>query len=489
MTKKQTSRRRGQGEPRREDRHPGPQDAPAVAPEPPRGIVAVVGRPNVGKSALFNRLTGRRISIVHDQPGVTRDRITAIARTRHFAYELIDTGGIGSQIDDSFDAQVHTEADIAIASADIILLVVDAREGLTPVDRALASRLRRSGRPVVVVANKIDHDNHDPLAAEATALGFSRVLATSAAHGRGIAALQDIIDLHLQQLPNPEQELSNLAAGSGPGIAIVGRPNVGKSSLVNALLRSKRTIVSEVSGTTRDAVDIPFQVRGSNYTLIDTAGIRPKGRRRTSVEALAVIRSEKSIQRADLCVLVLDAAEGVTTQDKRIAGLIQKAGKPCVIVLNKWDLVEDPLLAKDVKLQALDTIRRDLFFLDYAPAVCLSARTGNHVSRLFKVIKSVQTASSARIPTAAVNRALRELIESNPPPLRKGKRLKILYATQQSPPGIIPTPSFIVFVNDPDLAPPNYLKFLDRHLREIEPFPGLPIHLEFRGRERRYAGQ
>ncbi len=449
----------------------------------------MVGRPNVGKSALFNQLVGRRISIVHDQPGVTRDRVAAMARTRHFSYELIDTGGIGSHVDDSFDEQVHVEADIAIASADLILFVVDAREGLTPVDHELATRLRKSGKPVVVAANKIDHESHEPLVAEVAALGFARVLATSAAHARGMEALRDVIDLHLQQIAEPyEKNRSRDVLGSthdAPRIAIVGRPNVGKSSLVNALLRSKRTIVSNVSGTTRDAVDIPFTQRGQNYTLIDTAGIRPKGRHRTSVEVFSVMRSEKSILRADLCILVLDAAEGVTAQDKKIAGLIQRAGKPCIIALNKWDLVEVSLPEKEDKLRWLGQMHKGLFFLDYAPALYLSARSGKDVSRLFKEVESVRAASQARIPTPVLNRALHEFIASNPPPLRKAKRLKILYATQQSLPGPFPAPSFIVFVNDPDLATSQYVKFLERRLRAIEPFTGLPIHLEFRGRERR----
>ncbi len=457
----------------------------------PVASVAIVGRPNVGKSALFNCLVGRRISIVHDQPGVTRDRVAAAASTRNFSYELLDTGGIGSQIDDSFDEQVRAEADIAIASADLILFVVDAKAGLTPVDLDLASHLRKAGCAVVVVANKIDHDKHESLTAEITSLGYPQVVATSAAHARGIGALKDIIDQHLQVLDTEGNLDSANKSGihDAPKIAIVGRPNVGKSSLINALLRAKRTIVSDVSGTTRDAIDIPFRARDNDYVLIDTAGIRPKGRNRGSVEVFSVIRSEKSIRRADLCILVVDAADGVTSQDKKIAGIVQQANRPCIVVVNKWDLVAENYPDKKDKKLLIEQLRADLFFIDYAPCVFLSARSGKYVSRLFREVEGVAQAAQTRLPTATLNQLVHDTLAATPPPLVKGKRFKILYLTQLTANGPIPVPSFIVFTNNAQLAPPQYMKFLERQIRLLHPLAGLPVIFELRSKEKRYANK
>lgn len=450
--------------------------------------VAIVGRPNVGKSALFNRLARRRISIVHDEPGITRDRIATTIDGPGRAYELVDTGGIGAPINDSFDEQVRAEADIAIASADLILLVIDARQGLTPVDRDLSRQLRRAKGPVLVVANKIDTPAHEQLADELTATGHKHILPVSAAHGRGIDDLEQAIAAGLgpddttsdTHTVTPETDTPN------PKIAIIGRPNVGKSSLVNALLHSRRTIVSEVSGTTRDAVDIPFSVQGSDYLLIDTAGIRPKSRRQTSAEVFSVIRSEKSIRRADLCVLVVDGAHGVTAQDKKIAGLIQKAGKPCVIAVNKWDLIADSATDKQALRALIDQVRRDLFFLDYAPVLFLSARSGEHVARLFRAIGKVRSSANTQIPTGQLNRFIHDLLEHSPPPLVKGKRFKILYLTQTSSDSPVPVPRFLLFTNSPETAPPNYLRFLERAIRQLHPYDGLPILLDMRGREKRH---
>ncbi len=451
--------------------------------------VAIAGRPNVGKSALFNCLVGRRVSIVHDQPGVTRDRLAATATTRNFTYELLDTGGIGSQIDDSFDEQVRAEADIAIAAADLILFVVDARAGLTPVDLELAALLRKSGCPIIVIANKIDHEKHEPLLAEISRLGFKQTVATSAAHARGIGALKDVIDQHLQLLDSEckPEETEQTGYLDTPKIAIVGRPNVGKSSLINALLRARRTIVSAVSGTTRDAVDIPFQARNKDYLLIDTAGIRAKGRNRSSVEVFSMLRSERSIRRADLCILVVDAADGVTAQDKKIAGLIQQANKPCIVAVNKWDLIAENYPDKEDKLLLIKQLRADLFFIDYAPCVFLSARSGEYVTRLFREVENIADAASTKLPTATLNLLVHDTLSASPPPLVKGKRFKILYLTQLAGSGPIPAPAFIVFTNNAELAPPQYMKFLERQIRLLHPLTGLPITFELRSREKRYA--
>ena len=297
--------------------------------------VAIVGRPNVGKSALFNRLAGRNIAIVHDQPGITRDRISAPSKRGNEPFLVWDTGGIGGAGETELLAEVRTAADAAMKEADVILFVVDAQQGLTPIDQELARLLRRSQRPVILVVNKIDHPNHENLDSEFTRLGFSDAVSISAAHGRGIDSLVELAEARLPAItPNEEPVAIPLS------LAIVGRPNVGKSSLINAILSDRRTIVSNIPGTTRDAVDIAYRHGQDDYLLIDTAGIRARGKHSTSVEVFSVMRSERTIRRADLCVLVIDATMGVTSQDKKIAALMQKAHKPSLVVVNKWDLVK-----------------------------------------------------------------------------------------------------------------------------------------------------
>ena len=449
--------------------------------------VAIVGRPNVGKSALFNRLAKRRISIVHDQPGVTRDRITAECHWGNEPFTIIDTGGIGSDADANFTQQVDAEVSIAMESAYVILFMVDAQAGLTPTDEEVARRLRRVKKPIILVVNKVDHPNHADLEVDFGQLGFSRLRCISAEHNRGIVDLVESIETLLPRRLADEDQ-------TGPSkplaIAIVGRPNVGKSSLVNAILQDTRTLVSPISGTTRDAVDVPYQRGDHSYTLVDTAGIRPKGKQESSVEIFSVMRSEKTIRRADLCVLVVDATMGVTAQDKRIAGLIQEAQKPCLVAVNKWDLVKEEAgfgNRKEALAELLEKIRVELFFVDYAPIIVLSALKGEGMTRLFKLIEQIREESHLRISTGPLNRLLEQALTAHPPPAKSGKRLKIVYATQpdhqENRP--IAIPSILFFVNQQDLLVDSYRKYLDSKIREEVAWPGVPIQFHFREREAR----
>ena len=449
--------------------------------------VAIVGRPNVGKSALFNRFARRRISIVHDQPGVTRDRIVAECRWGEAPFTVIDTGGIGADFDASFTEQVDAEVDIALETSDLILFLVDAQSGLTPVDQALARRLRKIKKPLVLVINKVDHDVHSDLDLDFARLGFERTIRISAEHNRGISELVETIDSLLPKIPEPVAE----PAVAPIDIAIVGRPNVGKSSLINAILQDSRTLVSPISGTTRDAVDVPYRRGEHAYTLIDTAGIRPRGKQDSTVEIFSVMRSERTIRRADLCVLVVDATMGVTAQDKKIAGLIQEAGKPCLVAVNKWDLVKaegEFGSRKEQLAELMEKIRVELFFVDYAPIILISALKGEGMTRLFKLIEQIREGSRKRIGTGALNRLLAEAATAHPPPARAGKRLKIVYATQPERPEDkhpIPTPAILLFVNQADLLIDAYRRYLESKIREELPWSGLPLRFHFKEREAR----
>jgi GTP-binding protein len=445
--------------------------------------VAIVGRPNVGKSALFNRLAGRRISIVHDQPGVTRDRIIAKCKLASEPFSVIDTGGIGSDVDASFTDQVHAEVEIALAASDLLLFVVDAQAGLNPVDLELARRLRKIDKPLILVVNKVDHDKHGPNAAEFSRLGFENQLAISAEHDRGIAPLVAWIERELPKQTDFAEEIAALPVQ----IAIVGRPNVGKSSLTNAILLDQRTMVSPISGTTRDAIDIPYERHGNQYTLIDTAGIRPRGKVDNTVEIFSVMRSEKSIRRADLVCLVIDATMGVTAQDKKIAGMIQEARKPCIVAVNKWDLIKERTEDKEALTAVLDEMKAQLFFLDYAPVMLVSAKTGAEMTRLFKMIERIRREAQTRIGTGVLNRLLRTTFEAHPPPSKSGKRFKLLFATQPEPrnPTILPVPELVLFVNDDKLLVESYRRYLEAQIREHSPYTGLPLIIHLRAREPR----
>ena len=442
-------------------------------------IVAIVGRPNVGKSELFNRLVRQRVAIVHDQPGVTRDRLSADCEIGSVRFTLVDTGGIGSAIDDSFDEQVRTEADLAMEMANLILLVTDAREGLTPIDRLLARELRSTKKPIIVVANKIDHPNQTDHEAEFNELGFAEVLPVSAAHGRGITELVERIAAHL-----PDETIDSAPTSPALKLAIVGRPNVGKSSLINAILQDRRTIVSDIAGTTRDAIDIPYERGGRQFILIDTAGIRSRGKQSSSVEIFSVMRSQKSIERADICALVIDAVDGVTAQDKKIAGLIQENEKPCLVVVNKLDLVKPSTRARDFFDAILGQIRSNLFFLDYAPIDVLSAHTGENLDRLFQSIERIEKHAQRTLGTGQLNRLLQQAVEAHPPPVRANRRLKIMYATQIDFKQVdsIRPPTFLLFVNDPQTLTDDYRRYLEGKIREQLGYYGLPILLRLRSR-------
>ncbi len=475
--------------------------------------VAIVGRPNVGKSALFNRLVGRKIAIVHDQPGITRDRLSATCTRCERPFTLWDTGGIFGAGESELTQQVRHAAENALRESDLLLFVVDGKEGLSPLDAELARMLRKSRKPVVLVINKIDVEKHDPLAAEFDSLGFEKIISVSAEHNRGISELLDAIELQLPSPANVEHPTpvrhslgeggSNVGVPIAIAIAIVGRPNVGKSSLINSIVHVERAIVSELPGTTRDAIDIVYERDGLKFLFIDTAGIRRRGKVSSSAEVFSVMRAERSIRRADVCILVIDLTMGVTAQDKRIAGLIQKARKPAIIILNKWDLVKPKRREKQSGKELMEETRSSIFFLKYAPVLITSASTGENVDGLFAKIRKVQHASRKRIGTGVLNRLLRQAFEANPPPLVKGRRLKLFYATQprngdlqsaegslgrgsslnQSGRNLAP-PEFVLFVNDPQLTTEAYRRYLEARLRDAEPYPGLPIILTLRPRAR-----
>ena len=445
--------------------------------------VAIVGRPNVGKSALFNRLVGRKIAIVHDQPGITRDRISTICTRGARAFTLWDTGGLAvPQSRDELSAQVRRAAEEALHDSDLLLFVVDAKEGLSPIDEDLARMLRKSQMPVLLVINKIDNEKHEPLAAEFASLGFEPSFSTSAEHDRGISDLLEQIDRRLPATTDIEHPASSIQYPLA--VAIVGRPNVGKSSLINCIMRGERAIVSQLPGTTRDAVDILYERHGWKFVFIDTAGIRRRGKRSTSVEVFSVMRAERSIRRAELCVLIVDLTMGVTAQDKRIAGLIQKARKPAIVVLNKWDLVRPRCREKQAANQLVEETRARIFFLEYTPMLITSALTGENVERLFASIEKIQRAARQHIGTGVLNRLLRQAFEANPPPLVKGRRLKLFYAAQTSEKEQpqLQCPEFVLFVNDPWLMNETYRRYLEARIRKAEPYPGLPITLTLRPR-------
>src|SRR6266478_2484873 len=444
--------------------------------------VAIVGRPNVGKSALFNRLVGRKIAIVHDQPGITRDRISAICTRGARPFMLWDTGGVGGTGESELSRQVRRAVEEAIHDSDLLLFLVDAKEGLSPLDQELARMLRKSQKPVVLVVNKIDTEKHENLAIDFASLGFSESLSISAAHGRGISELIETID---QLLPSSSATDQSPVTSRQPlSIAIIGRPNVGKSSLINSIVRSERAIVSELPGTTRDSVDISYERNGQLFLFIDTAGIRRRGKQSSSVEVFSVMRAERSIRRADLCVLIVDLTMGVTAQDKRIAGLIQKARKAALVVLNKWDLMKPKRSERKMMAQLVDETRARIFFLDYAPVLIASAQTGENIDKLFALIDGVQRAARERIGTGVLNRLLRAAFAANPPPMISGRRLKLFYAAQASgnPEATLKPPEFAIFVNEPRLLTDTYRRYLEARIRKAQPFPGLPIILTLRPR-------
>jgi GTP-binding protein len=444
-------------------------------------IVAIVGRPNVGKSALFNALAGRDISLVFDRPGTTRDRLVTTTRWGGHRLTLIDTGGIGMEDREGFGDAIAHEVDLALAAATEIIFVVDAREGLTPLDQTVVRLLRKSHRPVFVAANKVDSDKQLDLEGDFTRLGFQGVFPVSAAHRRGLDALRAAVTTGWSDEAEPEEES---APARPTRLAIVGRPNVGKSSLINALVAAPRAIVSPVPGTTRDAVDISYTWRDQPFLFIDTAGMRQERRLHDELERAMTGRTAHAINRADVCILVIDAAQGVTMQDKKIASLIQDAHAPCMVVVNKWDLArEQGDASRSREREYYEQVQRDLFFLSYAPVLFLSAKTGERIEGLLKTVGTIARNRLFRFQTGPLNRVLIRAMERYAPPLVRGRRFKILYAAQQQPKeNARQIPTLQLFVNSAELLTPAYERYLDLQLREAFDLRGCPIRLMLRGR-------
>ena len=431
-------------------------------------LVAIVGRPNVGKSMLFNKLTGRRTAIVEDTPGVTRDRIYGLCDWNGRTFDLIDTGGIEPSTDSQMLLFMRRQAEIAIEVADVIIMVTDVRVGMTAADQEVATMLKRSKKPVVVAVNKCDAVGPvNPEVYEFYGLGLGDPIEVSAIHGHGTGELLDFCVEHFP--PETEEEVD-------PDIikvAIVGKPNVGKSSLLNKILGHERVIVSNVAGTTRDAIDTYYENESGRYLLIDTAGMRRKSKVDDAIERYSNMRSIQAIDRCDVCLILIDANEGVTEQDTKIAGLAHEAGKACIIVANKWDTVEKETKTMDEKTAA---IRRDLGFMTYAPVLFISALTGQRVNRLFEAINSVAANSAMRSTTGMLNNILEDATARVQPPTDKGRRLKIYYMTQV---GVKP-PHFVFFCNDARLFHFSYQRYLENQIRAVFGLEGTPIKITVR---------
>ncbi len=431
-------------------------------------LVAIVGRPNVGKSMLFNKLTGKRLSIVEDTPGVTRDRLYAQAEWRGRTFDLVDTGGIEPGTDNQILSFMREQAEIAIAAATVIVFVCDIRTGMTAADQEVAGMLQRSRKPVVLAVNKMDSTGHtNPDIYEFYNLGLGDPYPVSAVHGHGTG---DLLDACFEHFP-PEDQAE--AEDDVIKVAIIGKPNVGKSSLVNRILGQERVIVSDVAGTTRDAVDSYFEKDRQKYLIIDTAGMRKKSKVDDRVEKFSVLRATMAIERSDVCAIMIDAQEGVTEQDTKVAGLAHDAGKACIIVVNKWDAIE-----KDGKtMQRMEEdVRRDLSYMTYAPVLFLSALTGQRVEKLFGLIDSVVNQAAMRIPTGVLNQVLADAQARVQPPTDKGKRLKIYYMTQI---GVKP-PHFVIFCNDAQLFHFSYRRYLENQIRATFGLTGTPVRITIR---------
>ena len=431
-------------------------------------VVAIVGRPNVGKSMLFNKLIGKRVSIVEDTPGVTRDRIYGETDWNGRKFTLIDTGGIEPRTDNEILSFMRDQANIAISHADVIVFLTDIRTGLTASDQEVASMLLRSGKPIVLAVNKMDSVGRvDPDYYEFYNLGMGDPIAVSAVHGHGTGDLLDACVAYFPPEEEEEEEDEYLQ------VAIIGKPNVGKSSLTNRILGQQRTIVSNVAGTTRDAIDSYFENETGKYVFIDTAGMRKKSKVDESIERYSVLRSQMAIERADVCLILIDAQEGVTEQDTKVAGMAHEAGKACIIVVNKWDLIEKDGKTMD---RMREDIYRDLSFMTYAPILFISAVTGQRVERLFELIQYVNNQASTRITTGMLNNVLADAQTRVQPPTDKGRRLKIYYMTQT---GVKP-PHFVCFCNDARLFHFSYQRYLENQLRNVFGLEGTPVRLTIR---------
>ncbi len=452
-----------------------------------KAVVALVGRPNVGKSTLFNRLIGARTAIVEDLPGTTRDRIYGEAEWSGVSFVVIDTGGLEAQKTAEYRAErpgvaplardsarfvteITNQAQIAVEEADVIVLVVDGKDGLTAADEDLAEFLQQTTKPILLAVNKAESEQRRQNAAEFWALGAGEPVPISAFHGIGVGDLLDLIATELSDSPvRDETEEDDVA------IALVGRPNVGKSSLLNTLLGQERAIVSEIAGTTRDPIDTEMVYHGQNITLIDTAGVRRRGRVEPGIEKYSVIRSMRSIDRADVALLLIDGVEGVTAQDAHIAGHVLEAHKSVVVLVNKWDIVEKNT---QTMVEYTRRVREELKFLDYVPVLFISALTRQRVQKVLPTALAVAAERRHRIPTSELNGVIQDAYHRSPPATKQTRPFRIYYATQAS----VEPPTFILFVNDPELAHFSYLRYLDNQLRRHHPFVGTPIRIRLRPR-------
>lgn len=424
-------------------------------------LIAIVGRPNVGKSTFFNKVVGRKISITDDRPGVTRDRLYADGEWSGRAFTIVDTGGIELKSEDRMWREIKRQAEVAVDTAQVILFFVDGREGLTASDHDVADMLRRSKKPVILVVNKIDEYSEDKIF-EFYSLGLGEPYPVSAEHGVGIGDVLDEAVSWFEKGVNEED--------TSIKIAVVGKPNAGKSSLVNRLIGSERSIVTDIAGTTRDAIDTKFSYGGKDYTLIDTAGIRKKSKVEDDIEYYSVMRAFDAVRRADVCLLVVDCGEGLTEQDTKIIGYVHEQGKPSVIVMNKWDIVEkdsNTINKFDEKL------KEDLKFMDYFKSVYISAKTGQRTEKIFSLVDEVYAHSRYRVATGTLNDLISDTVRANEPPSYNGRRLKVYYSSQVS----VAPPTFVLFVNSTDLMHFSYERFLENTLRKNFDFSGTPIKI------------
>lgn len=432
-------------------------------------VVAIVGRPNVGKSTIFNRIVGERVSIVEDVPGVTRDRIYNSAEWLGKEFNIIDTGGIDLS-DEPFLEQIRAQAEIAIDEADVIIFITNGREEVTDADEQVAKILYRSNKPIVLAINKVDNPEMRDQIYDFYSLGFGEPYPISGSHGLGLGDMLDAVRAHFPKEEEEEYPDDTVK------FSLIGRPNVGKSSILNALLGEDRVIVSDIAGTTRDAIDTTYTFDGQDYVMIDTAGMRKRGKVYESTEKYSVLRAMRAIERSDVVLVVINAEEGIREQDKRIAGYAHDAGRAIIIVVNKWDAINKD--EKTINVWTED-IREQFQFLSYAPIVFVSAKTKQRLNNLFPLINQVSDNHSLRVQSSMLNDVISDAVAMNPSPMDKGKRLKIFYTTQVA----VKPPTFVVFVNDPELMHFSYERFLENRIREAFPFEGTPIRVIARKRK------
>jgi len=436
-----------------------------------KSIVAIVGRPNVGKSTLFNRITGGKKAIVWDEPGVTRDRNYAEVDWEESVFTLIDTGGFEPVSKDRIFIQMREQCQLAMDEADVILFLMDGKEGLTPSDREITDILRRLNKSVFYIVNKIDGPKHEEKALEFYGVGVEPIYSISAEHGYGV---NDLMEDVIKALPNLTEKKWDKDVTK---VAVIGRPNVGKSSFINRLLGSKRVLVDEAPGTTRDAIDTLFEKDGRRYLLIDTAGIRRKSRISLRLEKYSVVEALRTIDRSDVALLLLDSGEGVTDQDARIGGFIHEKGKGCILVVNKWDLVEKD---SQTMVQYEREVRKDLKYLSYAPILFISSLTGQRVRKVMDMVDHVSERAQQRIPTSQLNKCFRDWVEKFPPPLYKGRSVKMNYITQIS----TSPPTFLIYTNIPGGIHFSYERYLLNQMRETFNFEGVPVRLGYRSKRK-----